>query len=166
MLTAALALALLTMPVQDPAVAGRVAETSPEGAAVMAPINALFGALAARDGSLIPPHVNTGGRITVSVRGLTGTRVDHPSWDRFIGGLQPGPEKFEEIMVDPVIAIDEDVAMVWGEYIFLLDGQISHCGVDHFMLTRNAEGAWIIDTLTWTQRATDCEAIAAKIAAR
>ncbi len=165
MLIATLALTLLAAPVHDP-VAGRVDPASPEGAAVLAPINATFAALAARDGSLIPPHVNTGGRLTVSVRGLTGARLSNPTWDQFIGGLQPGPERFEEIMVDPLIAIDGDVAMVWGEYIFRIDGQISHCGVDHFMLTRGPDDAWRIENLTWTQRATDCEGIAAKVAAQ
>lgn len=165
MLTATLALALLTTTVPEP-VAGRVDAASAEGAAVMAPINATFAALAARDGELMRPHVNTGGRVVASVRGLTGTRVSTPGWERFIGGLQPGPERFEEIMVDPLIAIDGDVAMVWGEYIFRIDGQISHCGVNHFMLTRrDSDAAWIIDNLTWTQRATDCDGIAARAAA-
>ena len=163
MLTATLALTLLTAPLQDPAVAGRVDANSPEGMAVMAPIDAVFGALAARDGELIRPHVDANGRILVSVRGLMDTRVSTPTWERFIEGLQPGPEKFEEIMVDPVIAIDGDVAIVWGEYIFRIDGQISHCGVDHFVLTRR-DDVWTIVNLTWTQRATDCEAVAAKIA--
>lgn len=163
MLTATLALALLTAPVQDPAVAGRVDPDSAEGRAVLAPIDATFAALAARDGDRILPHVDTTGRIMVSVTGLTGTRVSTPTWAQFIGGLKPGPETFEEIMVDPVIAIDGDVAMVWGEYIFRIDGQISHCGVDHFVLIRR-DDVWTIVNLTWTQRATGCEEIAAKVA--
>lgn len=164
MLIAALALTLMTASVQDAAVAGRVDPLSSEGAAVMAPINATFAALAARDGSLIMPHVDANGRLLASVRGPTGTRVSTPSWEAFTSGLRPGPERFEEIMVDPVIAIDGDVAMVWGEYIFRIDGRISHCGVNHFTLTRH-DDAWTIVNLTWTQRATDCESIAAKVAA-
>lgn len=158
MLTATLALALLTAPMQDPDAADR--------AAVMVPIDATFGALAARDGELIRPHVDTSGKIT-AVELVPGgePRSSSPTWEQFIGGLTPGPERFEEIMVDPVIAIDGDIAMVWGEYIFRIDGQITHCGVDHFDLIRRG-GAWKIVNLTWTQRNTGCDEIAAKIAAQ
>ncbi|RYF30428.1 MAG: hypothetical protein EOO23_05180 [Comamonadaceae bacterium] len=110
----------------------------------------------------------------LTVVGALGTAIEAVKFAKFVVEAlsQSKVKKLEIIgpngraLIDVEGKSDEDVAMVWGEYIFLLDGQISHCGVDHFMLTRNAEGAWIIDTLTWTQRATDCEAIAAKIAAR
>ena len=158
MLTATLALALLTAPVQDPDAAAR--------AAVLAPVNAIFGALAARDGALIRPHVDTSGKITAVELVPGGEPLSSsPTWEQFIGGLTPGPERLEEVMVDPLIAIDGDIAMVWGEYVFRVDGQISHCGVDHFDLIRR-EGAWKIVNLTWTTRQTGCEEIAAKIAAQ
>ena len=157
------ALALTLMLAADPA--GAVNAASPEGQAVMAPIEATFAALAARDGELIRPHIDPAGRILVSVHGPTGTRVSSPSWEQFIGGLRPGPERLQEVMVDPTIAIDGDVAMVWGEYVFRIDGAISHCGVNHFTLTRR-DDIWTIVNLTWTQRQTGCEEITARIAAQ
>ena len=158
------ALALTLMLAADPA--GAIDPASPEGQAVLAPVNAVFAALAANDGSLIRPHVDTGGKITAVIMNADGSSgVGGPSWDRFIAGLQPGPPRLEEIMVDPVIAIDGDIAMVWGEYVFRIDGAISHCGVDHFDLVRR-DGAWKIVNLTWTQRQTGCEEIAARIAAQ
>lgn len=158
------ALAMTLALVLDPA--GAVDPASPEGQAVLVPVNATFAALAANDGALIRPHVDTSGKITAVVMNPDGTsRIGGPSWERFIGGLQPGPQRLEEIMVDPVIAIDGDVAMVWGEYVFRIDGEISHCGVDHFDLVRR-DGAWKIVNLTWTQRQTGCEEIAARIAAQ
>ncbi len=158
------ALALTLMLAVDPV--GSVDPASPEGQAVLVPINATFAALAANDGNLMRPHVDTSGKITAVVMNADGTsRVGGPSWERFIDGLQPGPQRLEEIMVDPVIAIDGDIAMVWGEYIFRLDGRISHCGVDHFDLVRR-DGAWKIVNLTWTQRQTGCEEIAARVGTR
>ena len=157
------ALALTLTLAADPS--GAVDPASPEGRAVLAPVDAVFAALAANDGGLIRPHVDTGGKITAVVMNADGTsRIGGPSWDRFIDGLQPGPQRLEEIMVDPVIAIDGDVAMVWGEYVFRIDGAISHCGVDHFDLVRR-DGAWKIVNLTWTQRQSGCDEIAARIAA-
>ena len=158
------ALALSFMIGLDPA--GSVDPASPEGQAVLAPVNATFAAIAARDGNLIRPHVDTSGKITaVEMMPNGASRSDSPTWEQFIDGLQPGPERLEEIMVDPVIAIDGDIAMVWGEYIFRLDGRVLHCGVDHFDLVRS-DGAWKIVNLTWTQRQTGCEEIAARIAAQ
>lgn len=151
--TALFAAALQTAP------AGAVDPASTEGAAVLAPVNALFGALAARDGQAILPHVDPAGRITVVVEGADGARrYGNPDWTTFAAGLTPGPERFEEIMPDPTIAIDGDIAMVWGRYVFKVDGAISHCGVDHFDLVRR-DGVWKIVNITWTQRTTGCEGI-------
>ena len=73
-----------------------------------------------------------------------------------------GPDALEEIMVEPVVVVDGDVAVVWGRYIFRVNGAISHCGVDHFSLVRR-DGAWVIASLTWNQRKTGCEEIAALV---
>lgn len=148
---AALALFLQADPI------GAVDPASSEGAAVLAPVNALFAALAARDGQAMLPHVDPEGRITVVVERPDGTRrVSSPDWAGFAGGLIAGPERFEEVMPEPVVAIDGDIAMVWGRYVFRVNGATSHCGVDHFDLVRR-DGVWKIVNLTWTQRTTGCE---------
>ena len=59
-------------------------------------------------------------------------------------------------MPDPIIAIDGDIAMVWGRYVFKIDGAVSHCGTDHFDLIRR-DGVWKIAGITWNQRETGCE---------
>jgi len=149
----ALALSLQAAP------AGVVDPASPEGAAVMAPVNAVFAALAARDGQAILSHVDPEGRITVVVERSDGQRrIGTPTWAEFAAGLAPGPERFEEVMPNPTVAIDGDIAIVWGRYAFKIDGQTSHCGVDHFdLIRRNDE--WTIVNLTWSQRATGCEGL-------
>ena len=57
------------------------------------------------------------------------------------------PERFEEILSDPIIAIDGCIAMVWGRYVFKIDGVVSHCGFDHFDLIRR-DGVWKIAGIT------------------
>jgi len=167
-LSIAASLALFSLdpsPSQTSTAAGVLDPASPEAAAVMVPVNAVFAALAARDGSRLMDHVDASGRITVVVHEPDGTRIEEsPSWEAFAGMLRPGPERLEEVLVDPVVAVDGDIAMVWGEYVFRINGQISHCGVDHFDLVRR-DGAWKIVNLTWTQRVTGCDAIAARIPA-
>jgi hypothetical protein len=138
---------------------GAVDPASPEGAAVMAPVNALFQALADRDGQAILPHIDPAGKITVVAERPDGTRrTSSPNWTEFVDDLTPGPERFEEIMPDPFVAIDGDIAVVWGRYVFKVDGAISHCGVDHFDLVRR-EGVWKIVNITWSQRTTGCEGL-------
>lgn len=153
LIATALALSLQAAP------AGAVDPASPEGAAVLAPVNALFAALAARDGQAILPHVDQEGRVTVVVQRLDGQiRVSSPTWTEFAAGLTPGPERFEEVMPNPTVAIDGNIAVVWGRYAFRIDGQTSHCGVDHFDLVRRND-AWTIVNLTWSQSATGCEGL-------
>lgn len=135
----------------------QVEPASPEAAAVMVPIDGIFAALAARDGSLLAPHLAPEARMIVAVERPDGTAsIQTLAAEAFAAGLRPGPERFEEIMPDPIIAIDGDIAMVWGRYVFRVDGRVSHCGSDHFDLIRR-DGVWRIAGITWNQRTTGCE---------
>jgi hypothetical protein len=60
-------------------------------------------------------------------------------------------------MPDPIIAIDGDVALVWGFYRFKVDGAVVHCGANHFDVVRR-EGVWVINAITWNQRTEGCSA--------
>jgi len=125
--------------------------------AVMAPINAMFAGLAARDSAAILAQLRPDGGATVASEKADGTRsVRHLSWADFAAGIKPGPEKYEERITNPAIEIDGDIAMVWAPYVFLVDGKAHHCGIDHFDLVREA-GAWKILNVTWSQRTTGCE---------
>jgi hypothetical protein len=78
------------------------------------------------------------------------------SWAEFVARFKPGGPKLEERLVGaPAIEIDGDIAMVWSPYVFLIDGKLSHCGIDHVDLVRES-GGWKILNLTWTQRTTNC----------
>jgi hypothetical protein len=133
--------------------------TSPDHHAVLAPVNAVFDALAARDATGLEALFDPAAQLTVVHETTDGAnRITHITWQQFAGGLQPGPETLEEVMIDPTVAIDGDLAVVWGRYVFRIDGRLSHCGVDHFNLIRQ-NGAWKINSLTWNQRTTGCEAL-------
>ncbi|WP_428151081.1 nuclear transport factor 2 family protein [Brevundimonas sp.] len=130
---------------------------SAEAVAVMAPVEATFAALAARDGALLAPHFDPEARMIVALERPDGTRaIRRLTGLEFAAGLRPGTETFEEVMPDPVIAIDGDVAVVFGRYLFKVDGAVVHCGANHFDLIRK-DGAWTIAGITWSQRTTGCE---------
>ncbi len=127
-------------------------------AAVLAPINAMFAGLAARDGAAIQTQLRPEGGATVAVEKPDGTRsIKHLSWTEFTGGIKPGPERYEERINNPAIEIDGDIAMVWAPFLFLVDGKTHHCGVNHFDLVRE-NGAWKVLNVTWSQRTTGCPA--------
>lgn len=129
-----------------------------EEAAVLAPIQAMFAGLAARDGAAILAQTRTEGGATVAVEKPDGSRsIRHLSWAEFTGGIKPGPEKFEERLSTPAIEVDGDIAMVWSPYVFLIDGKAHHCGINHFDLLRE-NGSWKVLNVTWSQRTTGCSA--------
>ena len=123
-----------------------------EEAGVMTPVNALFAAIAARDGAAVLPHVLADGGV-IAADGTTTTRR---SWSAWAATITPGAEKYQERLYDPAIEIDGDVAMVWGRYDFLIDGKVAHCGYDHLDLVRDA-GRWKIANLSYSRRTTGCE---------
>ena len=128
-------------------------------AAVMAPVNALFKAIAARDANAVAAvGLPEGGGATIAMENPDGTRtITHRTWAETSARFQPGPERFEERLTDPAIEIDGDIAMVWGAYSFWINGNIHHCGVDHFDLVRK-DGNWKIANVTWSQRTLGCKA--------
>ena len=129
-----------------------------DAAAVLTPINALFVSLAARDGTTIAASVIPEGRATGVANKPDGSQtVRSLSWAEFAANLKPGPERYEERISNPAIDIDGDIAMVWAPYVFVIDGKVHHCGVDHFDLVRQS-GAWKILNITWSSRTTDCPA--------
>ncbi|HEY1606190.1 MAG TPA: nuclear transport factor 2 family protein [Allosphingosinicella sp.] len=129
---------------------------SSDEAGAMRTVDAMFAGLAARDGQAILALVRPEGGATVAIERPDGTRaVRHLTWAEFAGGLKPGPEKYREALTDPQVRVDGDIAMVWGRYVFAIDGKPHHCGVDHFDLVREG-GTWKVLNVTWSQRTTGC----------
>jgi Putative lumazine-binding len=126
-----------------------------EEQAVLAPINQLFAAMTAKDGARILGQVRADGRLT----GVSEAGAKSSSWSEFADGFKPGegPALEERLVGAPAIEVDGDIAMVWSPYVFLVDGKLSHCGIDHFDLVRDA-GQWKVLNITWTKRKTDCPA--------
>ncbi len=129
-----------------------------ETAAVLAPIDRLLAGVAARNAATMAAQARSDGRVTAVMERPDGTRtVRVQSWAEFTAGLKTGPERFEERQAMPAVEIDGDIAMVWAPYSFLVDGKVSHCGVNHFDLVREG-GAWKILNATWSHRTIGCAA--------
>lgn len=57
---------------------------------------------------------------------------------------------------DPLVHIDNDLAVVWAPYKFTLDGHVNHCGTDVLTLAR-IDGRWIIIGLSDSERKENCQ---------
>jgi hypothetical protein len=122
---------------------------------VLQPINELFAGMAAKDGARILAQVRPDGRLTSA----NGTEIKTTGWADFAARFKPGegPALEERLVGTPAIEIDGNIALVWSPYIFLMDGKISHCGIDHFDLVRD-QARWKVLNITWSKRTTNCEA--------
>ncbi len=57
---------------------------------------------------------------------------------------------------EPEVRVQGHLATVWLPYDFYIDGELSHCGVDAFILLRTDEG-WRIASIAWTvEQPPDC----------
>lgn len=122
---------------------------TPEEQAVLAPINAFFDGMAARDATAIRQTTLPGGTMILSKDGQPfpytidefATRVGKPS-----------PSHIDERIHSPLIRIDQNLAVVWAPFVFTLDGKPHHCGIDLFNLVRK-DGRWLIAFIADTESA-------------
>jgi len=151
------ALLLQTTPVAPIVRGTALPPPASEEGQVLAPIQRIFDALTAGDGAAVLAQTRPEGRATVAAERADGTRsVRTLEWSAFAAGLKPGgPRRVERFVGTPAVEIDGDIAMVWAPFDFTVDGTLSHCGVNHFSLVREA-ASWKVLNVTWSQRTTGC----------
>lgn len=126
---------------------------------VMAVVTRLFDGMRKGDSSIVRSVFDQRVRmITVSMRNGARRTTMETGADNFAKAIgTPHPDVFDERIANPRVQIDGDLASVWVDYGFFAGTKFSHCGVDHFLLTRNESGAWLILELADTRRTTGCE---------
>lgn len=136
------------------AIAAPVAQAqSPEHEAVYGVITGLFDGMRTRDTSSMRSAFAPGASLqSVSPNGI---RVD--AIDAWIGSIGSAPAGLvlDERLANPVVQVDGDLASVWVEYWFFAGERFSHCGVDAFVLARQA-GAWRILSVADTRKREGC----------
>jgi hypothetical protein len=151
-LLSAVLVAATLLPSVAQAQAGSSSASSADKAAVMAVVKKLFDGMRAGDSSMVrsvfAPNVRM---ITVAPRqGVMTASVTNgaDSFAKAVGTPRIANEKVE---------IDGALASVWVDYAFFRGTTFSHCGVDHFLLTKDSAGAWSILELADTRRNAGCE---------
>jgi hypothetical protein len=124
---------------------------TPEEQAVLATVQAMFDGMAKRDAAAIKEPTLPGGTM-VLMRDGKPTQMTFEAFADRVG--KPGTTQIEERIHDPLVRIDNDLAMVWAPFEFLVDGKVDHCGTDLFNLVRK-DGKWLIASVADTGRK-DC----------
>lgn len=125
--------------------AGALAQSAEEQA-VLAPIHAMFDGMSKRDAAAIKAPTMPGGAM-VLMRDGKPVQMTFEDFANRVG--KPGATRIEERIHDPLVRIDNDLAVVWAPFDFLVDGKVDHCGTDLFNLVR-VDGKWIIASVADT----------------
>jgi Putative lumazine-binding len=121
-----------------------------EEQAVLTPINAMFDGMAKRDAAAIQQPTLPGGGL-VLMRDGKPTQMTFAAFAENVA--KPSKVQIQEKIHDPLIRIDNDLAVVWAPFVFLRDGKVNHCGTDLFNLVR-VNGKWLIASVADTGRET------------
>ena len=115
---------------------------------VLAPINAMFDGMAKRDAAAIKRPLLPGGGL-VLMRDGKPTQMTFDAFAEASG--KPGKGQIEERIHDPLVRIDNDLAVVWAPFELLVDGKVDRCGTDVFNLV-HTDGKWLIASVAFTGR--------------
>ena len=125
-------------------------------AGAVAAVQALFDAMAARDGDAIRGLLTEGATFVAAAETADGVRVRESTGEEFAASIgQPGPALLERLW-DPHVMVQGPIAVVWTPYDFHVDGRFSHCGIDAVSLVQSSEG-WKISSIAYTRETEGCE---------
>ncbi len=133
--------------------------TEAEREAILAAVQGIFDALAAGDGDILREIMHPDVLMHSVERAADGTRSSTTSTrDELIARLEGSAEVLTERMWDAEVRVSGDLAMVWTPYDFYVGDDLSHCGADALLLTRNEDESWTIIALSWTRlQPPECE---------
>jgi putative lumazine-binding protein len=126
--------------------------TASETQAVLEPVQRLFDGIAKPDVGIIRAQLIPEGSATLYRNGeflQMSLKELADRLEKIIGG----PDRFEEHIHDPLVRIDDNIAVVWAAYDATKNGKIDHCGTDLLSLVRR-DGHWIIASVTDNSRRT------------
>jgi len=119
---------------------------SAQDQAVLAPIQAMFDGMSKRDAAAIKAPTLAGGTMVLMRDG----KPSQMTFETFAERVsQPGKTQIAERIHHPLVRVDNDLAVVWAPFDFLVDGKIDHCGTDLFNLVR-VDGKWMIASVADT----------------
>ena len=118
--------------------------------AVLVPINLLFDGMAKRNPSAIEAAAIPGATFVSMQYGA----LKQMTFAQVAQRVGRGTTHIDERIHDPLVRVDNDLAVVWAPFELRINGKLDHCGTDLFSLVQN-DGKWLIGSLSATLRK-DC----------
>ncbi len=127
--------------------------------AVRQVIQVLFDGMRAGDTSAVKSVFIPGALLQTALESPNGdTQIKTGSVADFVKAVgMPHDKVWDERIFAVDVHIDGPLASAWADYTFFLGSELSHCGIDHFLLMKQ-NGQWKISLLTDTRRKTPCQA--------
>jgi Domain of unknown function (DUF4440) len=125
-------------------------------AEVLGVVKAMLAVIETKDAASVAAYVDSTTRFTLLRPTPTGGRVIVIAGPQFIERVtQPGGPPAKELIRNPEVRVDGELATVWTEYQFIIDGKVHHCGHDAFHLGRIG-GTWKILNVSDSYREQGC----------
>ena len=129
----------------------RLQASTPEEQAILMPIHTIMDGVAQRNHAMVKEQLLPGGMATLIREG----KPLQLHFDAFVERLPTtGATKLEERLYDPLVRIDDDIAVVWVPYKFFIEDKVDHCGTDLFSLIHQ-DGRWLVSGIADNSRK-DC----------
>ena len=117
------------------------AQKTDEAKEATAVIDKLFAEMANHNPSAITELWTKEAILTAVIRKKDGTNVIHSmNSEAFSKNFSEKKNVIREDMYEMKTHVDGGIAMVWGRYVFFVDGKVSHCGLNTFDLVKTDSG--------------------------
>jgi len=120
--------------------------------AVLAPFQAFLDGMAKYDQAAMRATVQPEGSVAL----LRKDKIIRNTLAGFIDHIKPGKDRIEERIYDPLVRVDDNLAIIWARYDFRVNGKVVHCGTDLVHLVQQ-DGKWVIAGIADNSR-DDCPA--------
>jgi hypothetical protein len=126
---------------------------------VKAVIDQLFDGMLAGDSSMVSAVFAPGARMVSSGNRPDGTPFSQASTtEGFLNAVgTPHDQQWDERTWNLKIDVRQNFASAWMDYAFYLEGEFSHCGINHFQFVKNPRGVWQAVALSDTRERATCD---------
>lgn len=119
-------------------------------------VNKMFAEMAAHNPAGIVELYTPEAQLAAAIKTKEGKSVIRTfAVEAFSKNFAEKKNELKEDMYAPEVKVFGDLALVWGRYVFFIDGKTAHCGVNAFHLVRTDAG-WKIANASTTIEPQGC----------
>ncbi len=123
-----------------------------EEKAVLAAVQQVFDGMSAHDAAKIKGAMTPDARLVRIRQG----KAASTSGEDFAASIAANQGQLLERIWSPTVLVRGNIAMVWAEYDFHLNGKFHHCGIDAFLMLKTDQG-WKASTISDTSETEGCK---------